>query len=595
MSSKDLMARLAAGKQEQKESKAKTEFKAEPAEVTRNFEITEADIKSNAAYEIITNTKLSDQKKLHALEALKTYNKDLPEEENEANVAAVNEALLYIENQLMASSQKGIEFTNDNAFALYDETIQELFGNIKTFKGYIEPFVMALEVLQKARNAGISANELIDHVAGLQENIGQMKSDKETKEAELANLQSELNGFNVEATRTTEKLEQLQKDMEAANKAKSDAEKSWNIIKKGEQIKAAQSRIDSCNRQIETLNSTAAINVDNLGKKNAAIEALTAEIEKLGTDLTAAEEEFTANEDSVAIATLIEITGADFKDKREEVVKAAQTITEKAIEGIEKSISRFDSGKDETGQQLDTITNLNGMVGLLSTSDKKAQIANARFVSEQKEIVDRIFAEKGDDSKYDPDYQLAKEHLDKANSHVEGVNSTAERAMDLGGKLTKQSGTFKGLRDAYGQKGQDATRLRTSAAVEIPSQLAVTVKSVEMATATESNNMVNDAFADLSRTTQKSVSSIFDTVSAGAGQNNEQLRKTLESTMNTIEMMNSVEADLKAKAAEAYEVRQSLDTAQAALKEVTGSVASAGVDATHEEMAKAAAPKAPRP
>jgi vacuolar-type H+-ATPase subunit I/STV1 len=113
-----------------------------------------------------------------------------------------------------------------------------------------------------------------------------------------------------------------------------------------------------------------------------------------------------------------------------------------------------------------------------------------------------------------------------------------------------------------------------------------------MATATESNNMVNDAFADLSATTQKSVSSIFDTVSAGAGQNNEQLRRTLESTIETIEMMNSVEADLKAKATEGYEVRKDLEAAQAALQDVTGTVASAAVDAEHEAMADQ--PKAPK-
>jgi hypothetical protein len=99
-----------------------------------------------------------------------------------------------------------------------------------------------------------------------------------------------------------------------------------------------------------------------------------------------------------------------------------------------------------------------------------------------------------------------------------------------------------------------------------------------MATATESNNMVNDAFAELSKTTQQSVSSVFEIVSAGTGQNNEKLRKAFESTMESIQHLNEVEADLRAKTKESYEVRKHLDEAQQALKSVTSAVSSAVVD-----------------
>lgn len=582
-----LAARKGAAAAEKKTSKKTSKrLKTVSEEATKSFEIAEADIQSNVAYAVITDPKLSDQKKLEKLEELKVYNKELPKEANEAKTQAVNEALLYIENQLMASSQKGIEFTNDNAFALYDDTIKELFGNIHKFKGYIEPFVKALQVLQEARDKGLSASDLIQGVEEIQNQIDSMKSDKESKESELSDAQTELNTLNQKAEEMTRDLKDLAAKVEAAKTEKANAEKSWKVWSKGNAVANAKADVELYTSQINTLEKNSKSNAETLETQNTKIEVLTVEIAKLDTEIANAQETFDADEDSVAIATLIEITGDDFKDKREEVVTAAQTITEKAITGIETSISRFDSGKEETGQQLNTVTNLNGMVSLLTAADKKAEVANRKFISEQKEIVDRIFAEKGEDAVRDPDYQVAKEHLDNATEYVEGVDSTSVRSVDLSGKLTKQSGTFRGLRNAYDQKKQDATRLRTSAAVEIPAQLAVTVKSVEMATATESNNMVNDAFADLSKTTQESVSSIFDTVSAGAGQNNEQLRATLESTMNTIEMMNAVEADLKQKAAENYEVRQDLNVAQSALKDVTDAVASASTDAKHEEMAK---------
>src|SRR5690606_17441791 len=135
--------------------------------------------------------------------------------------------LLYIENQLMISAQKGTEFTNDDAFALYDGTIQKLFSNIGEFKGYIQPYVQALQILQKARDAGIPANELIDAVSGLQDEIAALKADKDTKAADLARLESELATYNDTATTTAKKLETLQSELETAKKTKQKAEKSW--------------------------------------------------------------------------------------------------------------------------------------------------------------------------------------------------------------------------------------------------------------------------------------------------------------------------------------------------------------------------------
>lgn len=588
-SSKDIFAKLAAGKQQAQQTKTTTTTRVDRLITEKEFKIEEADIKSNPVYVIITDESLTDQQKIEKLYELKKYNAELTEEENLKNRDASNQFLLYAENQLMTSSQKGIEFTNDNAFALYDETIKELFSNIKTFKGYIEPFVQALQVLQKARDADISANQLIEAVTDLQDHIAKMRQEKAEKVSLVYALQAEIEEANNTALGTTAKLENLEKKLDFSRRKKAEAKKSWNIFAKGSEIKSAEADIKIASQQIAALGDAAKSIAKSLDDKNAAVDSLKAEIEDLDAKIDEAETEFKSNEDTVAIATLVEITGKDFKEKRENVVNAAQQITEKAIEGIEKSISRFNSGKEETSTQLNTVNNLNTMISLVSSSDQKVRVSDADFVSRQRETIDRIKAEKGEDAIYDPDFEIAKNHLDAANSHVEDVIASAARAVDLEGKLTRQSGTFKGLRDAYIQKSQDATRLRTSAAVEIPSQLAVTVKSVEMATATESNNMVNDAFADLSRTTRQSVTSIFDTVSAGAGHNNEQLRKTLESTLQTIDMMSKVEADLKAKAKEGYELRQDLDKVQSSLKDITEVVASAGVDADHEAMTESTA------
>jgi hypothetical protein len=588
--SDDVFARLKAGKQAQaaaaaEVTKTKKAVAAQPVQKQESFAISEAQIKANPTYAILTDEKLTDEAKYEKLVALKVYNSKLSEAENEKNRQSVNEFLWYLENQLKSASQKGMEFTNDEAFSLYDAAVKELFGNIAIFKGYIQPFLKALEVLTKARDAGVSANELIEAVSKMRDDIVKMQGEKVAKNLELDVLKGEISTINGETSRLSSRLEQLNSNIEHFRDQKALAEKSWNVFGKGKQIAEAQYEIDRYQKQIDAALSEAK-NLDNrLASTTALVSAGEAAIVDFDTKIAAAQAEFDANEDSQAIATLIEITGDDFKNKREEVVTAAQTIVERSVSKIESSIGRFASGKQEARSQLNVITNLGDMVGLLSTVDKKVRVVDGSFIQEQKEVIDRIKAAKGKDAIYDPDYEIAMKHFNAANEHISEVTSTASRTATLEGKLINQSGAFKSLRDSYSQKELDANNLRTSAAVDIPAQLAIVVKSVEMATATESNNMVNDAFADLSRTTQQSVTSVFDILSHSTGHNNEQLRKTMESTLQTINMMNEVEADLRKKTQENYEVRQSLDTAQQALKDITSTVASAVVDEENKAMA----------
>lgn len=591
--SEDVFARLKAGKQAKEAAQAevaktKKVVAAQPVQKQESFTISEAQIKANPTYAILTDEKLTDEAKYEKLVALKVYNKSLSEAENEKNRQSVNEFLWYLENQLKGASQKGMEFTNDEAFSLYDAAVRELFGNIAIFKGYIQPFLKALEVLTKARDAGVSANELIEAVAKMRGDITQMQVDKGVKIAELDSLRNEITTINNTSARVAERLEALNHRVEEYRDRKVLAEKSWNIFGKGKLIADAQFEIDRYQVQIDaTLRDAKNLN-DRLTSTSALVGAAEAAINEFDVKIAEAQAQFDANEDSQAIATLIEITGDDFKNKRQEVVTAAQTIVERSVSKIESSIGRFASGKNEARSQLNVITNLGDMVGLLSTVDKKVRVVDGDFIQEQKAVIERIKEAKGKDAIYDPEYEIAMKHFNAANDHISEVTSTASRTATLEGKLINQSGAFKSLRDSYSQKELDANNLRTSAAVDIPAQLAIVVKSVEMATATESNNMVNDAFADLSRTTQQSVTSVFDILSHSTGHNNDQLRKTMESTLQTINMMNEVEADLRKKTQEGYEVRQSLDMAQQALKDVTSTVASAVVDEENKAMAAAA-------
>ncbi len=574
----DIFAKLAEGKAERQEKKSIKIETAAPKAATVAAPAKEIDIKSNAVYSILTDEKTNAQEKLEKLFSLKRYNVTLSKEENERNAEIANEFLKYAEDQLMKSASKGIDFTNDEAFSLYDGTVRELFDNIKIFKSYIEPFLKALEVLQRAREADIPANQLIEAVEEMRKNIAAMEKQRNDLVKVKTETQNNLLNTTMRSKRINEQVSRLTRLYNDAHEQKAQATASWNVFTK-------QKLIDNANSEILRLENALSIENAELEQSESHVASLTKQVEDaeakisdLERQIASARENFDNNEDSRAIAKLVEITGDDFKNKRKEVVTSAQTIVQRAVTKIESSIGRFESGKVEAGEQLNVITNLNEMIGLLSTADKRVRATDGDFIMQQKEIVDRIKAEKGAAAIYDPEYEIALKHLNVATGHVASVNATASRTASLEGKLISQSSTFKSMHDAYEQKQQDATNLRTSAAVDIPAQLAIAVKSVEMATATESNNMVNDAFAELSRTTQQSVSSVFDIVSAGTGQNNEKLRKAFESTMESIQHLSDVEADLRAKTKESYEVRKHLDEAQQALKNVTSSVASAVVD-----------------
>lgn len=573
----DILEKLAQGKKERAEKKT-AKVAVEATQTVAAPAIKETDIKSNPVYAILVDEKINAQEKLDKLFAFKRYNPALTKEENERNAQVANEFLYYAENQLMKSASKGIDFTNDEAFSLYDGTVRELHGNIKIFKSYIEPFLKALEVLQRAREADIPANELIETVENMRKDIGSMEQELKVLEEKKKSLEWDIGDNNRITLELEEDIQNLADKVKICEENKARAEASWNVFTKNKiigdmnlEISLYKAEIASMQRHLDGYKKAVSQHNSALSEINDKISVNTKQVEAL-------KDSYNNNEDTRAIAKLVEITGEDFKNKRKEVVTSAQTIVERAVTKIESSIGRFESGKTEAGEQLNVITNLNEMIGLLSTADKKVRVADGDFVMKQKEIVDRIKAEKGVAAVYDPEYEIALKHLTIATDHVAEINSAASRTAALEGKLISQTSTFKGMKDAYEQKRQDATNLRTSAAVDIPAQLAIAVKSVEMATATESNNMVNDAFAELSKTTQQSVSSVFEIVSAGTGQNNEKLRKAFESTMESIQHLNEVEADLRAKTKESYEVRKHLDEAQQALKSVTSAVSSAVVD-----------------
>jgi hypothetical protein len=75
--------------------------------------ITEAEINSNPVYAIATDTSKDLKDRVDEVVALRAYNPSLTPEENQKNLEAVKQTLIYFENAIMDASLEASKFTHD--------------------------------------------------------------------------------------------------------------------------------------------------------------------------------------------------------------------------------------------------------------------------------------------------------------------------------------------------------------------------------------------------------------------------------------------------------------------------------------------------
>lgn len=588
---KDLQSKAAAGTATAADTKKKTATQTAGATetTTEAFAISEAQIKSNPAYQIITDTKKTEQQRVQALIALRVYNKELTVEQNQTNLAAFNQFLLYSENKILEITQRSIEFTNDKAFSLFDETIQKLQANLGIFKGNIEPLVAAFGVMQKARDKGIPPHKLLAEVQGIVDDKKRLAGERAQKEEQLKALMADRGTFEAEALAQTTSLTDLQTKIETATNEKAAAEGAKQaedgkffltrnktaLADAIDTISSATNNIGTYQRSITTLSEAAKVTADKLTRKNAEVEALQGEIKAIETRVTEIDATLTADDDTVALAKLLEITGKEFKAKREELTNSVKVLVSESVGDFEVSMKRFQDGEKEVSVMKDTVTNVGSMIQMVAKADAKVRVADADFITSQEAIVQKIRAEKGDEAVYDPEFEKAKEQLDRANDHTKEGLSIAGRTGEFSEKLTRHEGTYTGLKDAFRQKFSDAQRLRTNAAVDVSAKLLTTTKTLEMAIAGEKIAAVDDVLAELSSSSSKATKDIFQMVSHAKGEENERLAAALKQAIETAGAIDAATADLREKAREGIATREAMSQVRAemeTLNEGLGSV-----------------------
>lgn len=551
----------------------------------RAFEIGDADIKRNAVYQIATDETKLQKDRVEQITALRQYNPDLTPEENAQNAQAFDEFILYCENKILELAQRQAAFTNDDAFSLYDQNIARLQDGLTDFKSAIGPLVDAFRVMELARNNGIPPHTLLKEVQDLRDRKSDLAAQRSAKEDEIERVRKQLQPLQAEAARVFAGLEGHNAAIEAAKRDKAtaqaalDAEKAkfvWRRNRKAiagyeGQISSANGAIESHTASIEALSTTATVMAKDQEGHEAQLAARQAELATIMGEVKAADNALTDDPNTLAIAKLLEITGEEFKEARESLTNGVTELITNSVKDFERSMARFDSGHGEVTTMRHTVMNVKDLNDLISVAARDAEKADSAYIMEQKAIADRIRGEKGEDAVLDPDYERATRHYRHANMHSESGRGLARKTGEFAERLARQNASYLGLAEAFEQKGRDAQRLRTHAAVEVSSRLLTTIKGLELAIASERTNVADSILADLGGSAMETTKQIFDMVAQGASAQNERLASALKQAIDVNQAITDITTSL------ADEARTS-ELQQRALDEITKDINAATAD-----------------
>ncbi len=557
---------------------------AAPAE-EREFEISDADIKRNAVYQIATDDAKTQKERVEQIAALRQYDPELTPDENAKNAQAFDEFILYSENKILELAQRQAAFTNDDAFSLYDQNIARLQDGLANFKAAIGPLVDAFRVMELARQNGIPPHTLLKEVQDLRDKQGKVEAQRKAKEEEIERKRRELQPIQAEAARIYANLEAYNGNIEEAKKDKAaeqatlDAEKAkfiWNrnrhVIGECERrIANADIVIESNTVSIEALGKTAAVIAGKHEAHEAELAALESELAALAGELQSANNALTGDPNTLALAKLLEITGEEFKDRREALTNGVTALITNSVKDFERSMARFESGLSEVTTMRHTVVNVKDLNDLIVVAAREAEQADSAYIMEQKAVADRIRQEKGEDAILDPEYERANKHYRHANIHSESGRGIAQKTREFAERLARQNASYLGLAEAFEQKGRDAQRLRTHAAVEVSSRLLTTIKGLELAIASERTSVADSILADLGGSAMETTRQIFDMVAQGASAQNDRIAQALKQAMDVNQAITEITSSL------ADEARTS-ELQQRALDEITKDISAATED-----------------
>lgn len=604
-----LMSKLAKEADPAKAKAVKEKAAPEAARQSATFEITEAEIQSNPVYSLNT----SDQpftEKLKELTALKQYDPALTPEENAQKLEEWSKTLIYYENTIMAAALKGKEFTHDDAMSLVDDFQRELRANVMAFQGEIEPFVAALKVLGKARDAGVATHDFINGVQEIKDAIESLNADKIAKQEEIDAKTAEIEPIQNEASEVARQIAEHNEAIQKAEEAKTAAQATldeqdlkWFFSKDKDGIQSAErtktrsdSIIRSSNDSLVALGSSAEVTAKTLARLEEERAALEAELAEIDQSVAAKEEELSQDEDVAAISKLIDITGKGFKENRDKITGLVDSIATEGVRKAENTLDRIQSGQEEIEGARSTVTNITDFNAVLTEASKQAKEADNKFVEEQRKIIADIIAEKGEEeAKRDPDFLKAKKHLEYVVDHERESAKLTDRSATIGQLGVEGNKNFTATLEGLDQAEAQTGRLRTTVTVKTSMNAMAVLKAVEFATVSEGLDMTGSLIDEMDKTSMTAVNEIFGMAVANAEKTNAREARILKEAKEAIDGIDGFISEIREKEETRIKTRAALEETTGEMSGLTESLRSARGDVSRESKADEQAPVAPRP
>lgn len=474
------------------------------------------EIEKNPLYAILHSDK-SDAEIIEELGTFLTRNPEESAEENMKKIAYFTALNTYYQEKIIDLAKDAAEFTNDDAFSLFDDAVDRLQGRLQNFQGSIRPIVSALQVIKKAEDAGEDPMEMIQQVQAQQEH----HADLERQLARRGLLKDGQKLSNEAITSLSAKIDRLNAEEADAQSSFDNADTEVTRIQSkrlvwNKQDKLADAKLDRTRAEID------------LRSVRGEIGAQTATL-NLAHELLRSQEELAGNPQLGAIDKLLVITGKDYRSERGNLVENVQKFIDEAREELGKARQRFHDGAEEVQKFSNSSDNIMAQYMLVLGATKNAYEATDAILKADEAKRDEMReAEAGQQI---PSPALAR--LEKATSESKEYLSvflpTRDSAVHFNSTLAKTKGEMTALRAMLLGKRHDAEELRTNGAVAVATQLVTTLKALEGAIAGQKVGIVRDQLKSMFDSAREASQGIYDTVLSDQVDRNTRLGETLQS------------------------------------------------------------------
>lgn len=507
-------------------------------------QISEADIAKNPLYILLNaGDQLSNEELVEKLASALAFDPESDDEANIAKLADFDRLTAYYQNQMVALSKKLAAFSNDSAMSLYDEAVSTVQSRLLAFKSDINPLVRALHVMREAQAAGNDPQILIDTVKQLQADqadyearLEQLKQEQEMRQKKIADETRVAKTYQERIELLSDRSRNRNTQLFSLSEAKAAYQsKLLGKTRFREEIE----EIDRKMRGLQTDKLTEEVTLETttrlLKQQAEELKALEeASVSAVATEKSVREalskivEELTQNGDYEAIAKLLEITGTEYKGKRENLVQNAEKFIEEAAKIFDQCIGRFLSLEGEVGEFAKFSANIMRIQKLvLAGSNKAYELSNETVKAAELKQAKLAEADKAN-GYVSSESEKVNNTVNNGKKHLNVLLPLRGTVVTFQSILAGRDSEFTALHGMVSGKRADAQELRTNGAVVVASQLVLTLKSLEASVAGRKTDELRGILKEFGVAAQGATTHILDTLAQDAAARNSRFTDAIQ-------------------------------------------------------------------